>query len=51
MLGNGQIREEFDAEFAADVKVKGKSEAVGVYKVLGRKGAPPGEKVQALQLE
>jgi adenylate cyclase len=46
-----QIKDEFDAEFAADVKVKGKSEAVGVYKVLGRKGAPPEERVQALQLD
>jgi adenylate cyclase len=46
-----QIKDEFDAEFAADVKVKGKSEAVAVYKVLGRKGAPPQEQVQPLQLD
>jgi adenylate cyclase len=46
-----QIKDEFDGEFAADVKVKGKSEAVGVYRVLGRKGAPPEEQVQALQLD
>jgi len=46
-----QIKDEFDGEFAADVKVKGKSEAVGVYKVLGRKGAPPEKRVQALRLD
>jgi adenylate cyclase len=45
------IKDEFDAEFAADVKVKGKSEAVGVYKVLGRKGASAEHRVQALQLD
>ncbi len=45
-----QIKGEFDAEFVDNVTVKGKTEPVGVYKVLGRKAAPETERVQALEL-
>lgn len=45
-----QVKDEFDAEFVDSVIVKGKSEPVGVYKVLGRKGAPDAERVQAVEL-
>jgi len=45
-----QVKDEFEAEFADQVIVKGKSEPVGVYKVLGRKGAPEAERVQPLQV-
>jgi len=45
-----QIKDEFDAEFVDNVVVKGKSEPVGVYKVLGRKGASDAERVQAVEL-
>jgi adenylate cyclase len=44
------VKDEFEAEHVDDVIVKGKSEAVAVYKVLGRKGAPESERVQALEL-
>ncbi|RIK52388.1 MAG: hypothetical protein DCC59_10320 [Chloroflexi bacterium] len=42
-----QIKDEFDAELADAVTVKGKTKAVNVYKVIGRKGAPESEKLQA----
>jgi class 3 adenylate cyclase len=45
-----QVKDEFDAEFVDSVIVKGKSEPVGVYKVLGRKGASDAERVQAVEL-
>lgn len=41
-----QIKDEFDAELADAVTVKGKTKAVNVYKVLGRKGAPESERLQ-----
>lgn len=42
-----QVKDEFDAELADAVTVKGKTKAVNVYKVLGRKGAPEGERLKA----
>jgi adenylate cyclase len=45
-----QIKDEFDGEFVDNVTVKGKTEPIGVYKVLGRKGAPDAQRVQALEL-
>ena len=45
-----QVKEEFDAEFVDSVIVKGKTEPVGVYKLLGRKNAPEHERVRALVL-
>ena len=43
-----RIKDEFDAEFAEARLVKGKTVPVGMYKVIGRKGAPESEKVRAL---
>lgn len=40
------IKDDFDVEFADAVTVKGKTQAVNVYKVLGKKGAKESEKVQ-----
>ena len=45
-----QIKEEFEAEFVDSVIVKGKTEPVGVYKLLERKGAPENERVRPLVL-
>jgi adenylate cyclase len=45
-----QIKDEFDAEFIEAVTVKGKTEAVRIYKLLGRKDAPPDERVSALNI-
>jgi len=45
-----QIKDEFDAEFIEAVTVKGKTEAVKIYKLLGRKAAPPDERVTALNI-
>lgn len=42
-----QIKDEFDAELADAVTVKGKTKAVNVYKVIGPKDAPEGEKLKA----
>ncbi|NWF64744.1 MAG: adenylate/guanylate cyclase domain-containing protein [Chloroflexi bacterium] len=42
-----QVKDEFDCELADAVTVKGKTRAVNVYKVIGRKGAPEGEKLRA----
>ncbi|GAB4497051.1 MAG: adenylate/guanylate cyclase domain-containing protein [Anaerolineales bacterium] len=42
-----QVKDEFDCELADAVTVKGKTKAVNVYKVIGRKGAPDGEKLQS----
>lgn len=41
-----QVKDEFDAEFADAVTVKGKTKPVNVYKVIGRKGASESEKLQ-----
>jgi adenylate cyclase len=44
-----QIKAEFDAEFVDNVTVKGKTEPVGVYRVLGRKGASDAQRVQGIE--
>lgn len=41
-----QVRDEFDTELADRVNVKGKTEAINVYKLLGRKNAPKSERIQ-----
>jgi adenylate cyclase len=43
-----QVKEEFDAEFADSRLVKGKTEPVGIYKLLGAKGASESELVKPL---
>ncbi len=43
-----QVKEEFNAEFADSRLVKGKTEPVGIYKLLGAKGAPESELVKPL---
>lgn len=40
------IKDDFDVEFADAVTVKGKTQAVNVYKLVGKKGAKENEKVQ-----
>jgi len=45
-----QVKDEFDAEFADAVTVKGKTKPVNVYKVIGRKGASDSEKLQSWSL-
>jgi len=47
---NEQIKDEFDSEFVDNVIVKGKTEPIGIYKVIGRKGAPDTERVRPLEL-
>ncbi len=42
------VKDEFEAEFAASRLVKGKTEPVGIYKLLGAKGAPENELVKPL---
>jgi adenylate cyclase len=42
------VKDEFDAEFADSRLVKGKTEPVGIYKLLGVKGAPESELVKPL---
>jgi adenylate cyclase len=44
-----QVKDEFDAEFADAVLVKGKTKPVNVYKVIGRKGARQAEQLQSWQ--
>lgn len=44
-----QVKDEFDTEFAEAVTVKGKTQPVNVYKVLGIKGAPKSEQLQSWQ--
>jgi adenylate cyclase len=44
------VKDEYDVEFADAVTVKGKTQAVNVYKVIGKKGAPESEKVQEWNL-
>jgi adenylate cyclase len=41
-----QVKDEFDAEFADAVTVKGKTKPVNVYRVICRKGASDSEKLQ-----
>jgi adenylate cyclase len=41
------VKDEFDAELVDAVTVKGKTQAVNVYRVLGRKGAPASERLQS----
>jgi adenylate cyclase len=43
------VKDEFDTEFADAVTVKGKTLAVNVYKVIGRKGAKKSEQLQSWQ--
>ncbi|MFZ2096053.1 MAG: adenylate/guanylate cyclase domain-containing protein [Anaerolineales bacterium] len=43
-----QIKDGFDAEFADSRLVKGKTEPVGIYKLIGRKGAQESEQVKPL---
>lgn len=43
------VKDEFDTEFADAVTVKGKTQPVNVYKVIGRKGAEESEKLQSWQ--
>jgi adenylate cyclase len=45
-----QIKQEFDADFIEPVTVKGKSEAVRLYKLLGLKGASAAEQVKPLEI-
>ena len=44
------IQDEFDTEFIEAAQAKGKTEAVRIYKILGRKGAPENERVHELEL-
>jgi len=41
-----QVSDEFEAELADSVTVKGKTQPVNVYRVIGRRGAPDTEKLQ-----
>ncbi len=43
-----RIKDEFEAEFGEARLVKGKTVPVGMYRVIGRKGAPESEKVRPL---
>jgi len=43
-----KIKDHFDCEFAEARMVKGKSKPVGIYRVLGRKGAPDSERIRPL---
>lgn len=43
------VKDEFDTELVDSVTVKGKTQAVNVYKVLGYKGAPASEQLQPWQ--
>ena len=43
-----QVKDEFNAEFADSRLVKGKTEPVGIYKLLGAKGAQESELVKPL---
>ena len=45
------VKDQFDAEYADSRLVKGKTEPVKIYKVLGRKGAPEAERIHALFLD
>ena len=41
-----QVKDEFEAELADSVVVKGRSEAVNVYKLMGRRNAPESERIR-----
>jgi len=41
-----QVKDEFEAELADSVFVKGRSEAVKVYRLIGRRNAPESERIQ-----
>ena len=43
-----QVKDDFEAEFADSRLVKGKTEPVGIYKLIGRKGAQESEQVKPL---
>jgi adenylate cyclase len=43
------VKGEFEVEFAALQAIRGKSQPVRIYKVLGHKGAAPEERVRALE--
>ncbi|MEK7441727.1 MAG: adenylate/guanylate cyclase domain-containing protein [Chloroflexota bacterium] len=43
-----QVKDDYEAEFAEARMVKGKTKPVGIYRVIGRKGAKEEEKVRAL---
>jgi len=43
-----KVKDEFDADFGEARLVKGKTVPVGMYKVLGEKGAPPETRVRPL---
>lgn len=43
------VKGEFEVEFAALQVVRGKSEPVNIFRVIGRKGASPEERVRALE--
>jgi adenylate cyclase len=43
-----RVKDDFEIEFAEARRVKGRSQPVGMYKVIGRKGAPEAEKVRPL---
>ena len=42
-----EVKDEFDGEFLDSTLVKGKSEPVNLYKIIGKKGAPPEEQIHA----
>jgi adenylate cyclase len=41
-----QVKDEFEAELADSVIVKGRSESVKVYKLMGRRNAPESDRIQ-----
>ncbi len=41
-----QVKDEFEAELADSVVVKGRSDAVKVYKLMGRRNAPESERIR-----
>jgi adenylate cyclase len=43
-----QVKDQFEVEFGEARLVKGKTVPVGIYKVLGRKGAPQAERLRPL---
>ena len=46
-----QVKDEFEAELADSVVVKGRSEAVKVYKLMGRRNATESERIQPWDAE
>lgn len=43
-----QVKDEFEAEFVEERLVRGRTNPVGVYRVLGRRGAPESERIRPL---